>query len=149
MLRQVDFPVFCAGMTTFSSTNHEALECEEYDAGSERPDLSAPPPPPPPRVTFNQGPEDAYAAAAAASGFENAYVNALCAELSNMIQFNDNNAKKDQVRYSILLFLRGFFPFHCFAVQVRSRWRKNWFTVTANIWRTRPDTRPYMGEFSL
>ena len=85
------------GMTTFSSTNHEALENEEYNVSSERLELTAPPPPPPPRVAMNQVPEDAYAAAAASSGFENAYVNALCAELSNIIQFNDNNVKRDQV----------------------------------------------------
>jgi len=88
-----------AGMTTFSSTNHETLECEEFDAGgrTNRPDLSAPPPLPPPpppaprSASHSQTPgqDDVYAMAA--SGFENAYVNALCAELSNMIQFNDNN----------------------------------------------------------
>ena len=92
-------------MTTFSSTNHEALENEEYDVGAERLELTGPPPPPPPppppRAAVNQAPEDAYAAAAASSGFENAYVNALCAELSNIIQFNDNSIKRDQVGFEL------------------------------------------------
>ena len=45
----------------------------------------------PSRAAYNPPPEDAYAAAA--SGYESAYVNALCAELSNMMQYNDANRK--------------------------------------------------------
>ena len=81
-------------MTTFSSGKHDP-EYDEYDAdnsaaaicasGNERPEA-------PPRVAFNPTQEDAYAIAT--SGYENAYVNALCAELTNMIQFSD---RKEQV----------------------------------------------------
>lgn len=83
-------------MTTFSSGKHDS-EYEDYEAesvppaigasGAERPETA------PPRVAFNPTQEDAYAIAT--SGYENAYVNALCAELSNMMQFTD---KRDAVR---------------------------------------------------
>ena len=76
-------------MTTFSSPNRE--DREEYQGVGEGTEAAAHPH----HASFATAHDDAYAVAT--SGYEHAYVNALCAELSNIMQFSNNN-KQDQVQ---------------------------------------------------